>query len=110
MTVQQIASSLGLSIVAGANGLGQSVVGGYAADLLSCVMAAASERGAWVTLQAHPNVVAVADLKDLACVIITEGRKPDEETTARANEKGIPLLLSDDDTYTVVGRLVGLGI
>ena len=110
MTVQQIVSSLGLSIAAGANGLGQSVVGGYASDLLSCVMAAALERSAWVTLQAHPNVVAVADLKDLACVIITEGRKPDEETTARANEKGIPLLLSDDDTYTVVGRLVGLGI
>ena len=32
------------------------------ADLLSCVMAAAKAGALWVTLQAHPNVVAVASL------------------------------------------------
>jgi len=55
-------------------------------------------------------VVAVADLLSLACVIITEGTEPDDETKARAKEKGIPLLLVGDDTYSVVSRLSSLGI
>lgn len=110
MTVQEIVAALGLEVVAGADNLGQEITGGYAADLLSCVMAKAQPGNVWVTLQAHPNVVAVADLRELACVIITEGTRPDEETQTRANEQHVPLLLSQDDTYATVGKLVQLGI
>ena len=38
----------------------------------------------WVTLQAHPNVIAVAELLGLACVIVTEGAEPDAGAVARA--------------------------
>ena len=110
MTVQELVSALRLEIAAGARGMERIVTGGYASDLLSCVMAHAKEGDVWVTLQAHPNVIAVADLRDLACVIITEGTRPDAETIARADEKGVPVLLCPDGTYTVVGTLVGLGI
>jgi hypothetical protein len=46
---------------------------GYASDMLSCVMVGALNKGLWITLQAHVNIVAVAALLDLSAVIITEG-------------------------------------
>jgi hypothetical protein len=84
--------------------------GGYASDLLSCVMAGAPHGSIWVTLQSHLNVVAVAQLLDLSAVIITEGATPDEATIAKANEENINLLLTSEKTYNIVGRLWELGI
>jgi hypothetical protein len=83
---------------------------GYAADLLSCVMAGAQRKAVWVTLQAHLNVVAVAALLDLSAVIITEGAKPEAETVAKANQEAVVLLSSDKPTYYVVGKLFELGL
>jgi len=110
MLVRELVSALDLRIAAGEGGLDKAVSGGYASDLLSCVMAGANEGNVWVTLQAHPNVVAVAGLRELACVIVTEGARPDQETLERANETGLPLLLTVESTYRIVGRLTALGV
>jgi len=84
--------------------------GGYASDLLSCVMAGAKHGGVWVTLQAHLNIVAVAALLDQTAVIITENAQPDEATLQKANEEGITLLSSQETTFTVVGMLWEIGL
>ncbi|MEN6479087.1 MAG: DRTGG domain-containing protein [Anaerolineales bacterium] len=110
MIVQDIVAPLGLRIAAGEGHLDRQIEGGYAADLLSCVMSGATKGDVWVTLQAHPNVIAVAELLGLACVVITEGTEPDGGTVAKANEHGIPVLLSAATTFKVVSQLVKLGI
>lgn len=110
MTVRAVADRLGLQVAAASGRLDNVITGGYASDLLSCVMAGAQAGNVWVTLQAHMNVVAVAALLDLACVIITDGAQMDEAALARADEKGIPTLLTEQSTYTVVTRLAALGI
>lgn len=110
MIVSEIVEVLGLTVAAGAQGLEREVTGGYASDLLSCVMAGAATGNLWVTLQAHPNVVAVADLLGLAGVIITEGVAADEATLARAEERGIPILLARETTFTTVARLAAQGV
>jgi serine kinase of HPr protein (carbohydrate metabolism regulator) len=108
--VQEIVDALGLQVAAGSKGLENEITGGYASDLLSCVMAGAKSGNVWVTLQAHANVVAVCELLGLACVIMTEGTSPHAEALARADEKGVATLLSDESTFTVVGRMTALGI
>lgn len=110
MTVQEIVSALGLDVVAGSSGLNKEITGGYTSDLLSCVIAGASEGNIWVTLQAHPNIVAVADLLELACIVVSEGMEPDDETLGRANESDMPILISEESTFTLVGKLFQLGI
>jgi predicted transcriptional regulator len=110
MIVSDIVESLGLTVAAGAQSLEREITGGYAADLLSCVMAGAAAGNLWVTLQAHPNVVAVADLLGLAGVIITEGTAADEATLSRAEERGVPILLAQETTFSVVARLAEHGI
>ncbi len=84
--------------------------GGYASDLLSCVMAGAGRHSLWLTLQSHSNIVAVAALLDLAAIIITEGAMPDESTIAKANEEGITLLATNEKTFAVAGKLWEMGI
>jgi hypothetical protein len=87
-----------------------TVTSGYAADLLSCVMAGTKEQGVWVTLQAHLNIVAVAALKEQSAVIITEGAMPELATIAKANEQDVTLLSTPAPTFEVVGKLWELGL
>jgi hypothetical protein len=109
VTVQELVAELGLRVLCPGN-MEREVSGGYASDLLSCVMARARTGNIWITLQAHPNVVAVASLLDLAAVIITEGVEPDRETVDRAEEHRVTLLGSPQTTYVVAGWLSALGI
>ena len=109
MTVQEIIERLNLGVVTAAD-LNRQITGGYASDLLSCVMAGAKAGNVWVTLQAHPNVVAVASLLDLAAVVITEGIAPDAETTAKAEQHSVTLLQTQRPTFVVVGELVSAGV
>jgi hypothetical protein len=113
MTLEEVIRQLELDIIAGPGFSaepGCEVTGGYASDLLSCVMASAKAGNIWITLQAHPNVVAVASLLELAAVIITEGVSPDPETASKAQEMHITLLSTPKDTFTVAGELAALGI
>ena len=110
MNVQEIAQALDLRIEAGNFALNREITGGYCADLLSCVMARAKVGNVWVTLQAHPNVLAVALLLEMAAVIVTEGAPIPDELKAKADVEGIALLATSHTTFWVVSELAQLGI
>jgi predicted transcriptional regulator len=110
ITLQEIVEELGLTVRTGQGTLEQEVTGGYASDLLSCVMAGAEAGNIWVTLQAHANVIAVAVLLELSAVIVTEGTKIDEPTLAKARQEGIALCTTEDDTFATVSKLAQLGV
>jgi hypothetical protein len=108
--LQELCQQLSLEVRAAANKLDTQVSGGYASDLLSCVMAKAQAGNVWVTIQGHPNIVAVASLIDLAGIIVAEGMSIDAATLEKAEEEGIPILTTSLTTYTVVGELFQLGV
>ncbi len=110
LELKQIAEKLELELWGDEAALKRPIQGGYASDLLSCVMQHARTGTVWVTIQSHMNVVAVASLLGLAGVIITEGKRPDEETIARAAAEGVALLLTPKTTFDVVSELAALGI
>lgn len=83
---------------------------GYVCDLLSWVMSHAAAKTAWITVQTHLNVVAVATLLDLACVIIPENITVDEKTLAKADEEGVVMLSSPKTAYEIAGLLYKLGV
>jgi predicted transcriptional regulator len=73
-------------------------------------MARARKDNLWVTLQAHPNVVAVASLLDLAGIVVTEGREPDPGTVEKANEQGVCIMTTEHATFTIVAKLAEMGV
>jgi len=73
-------------------------------------MARAKAGNVWATLQAHPNVIAVAALLELAAVIVTEGAPVPGEVIAKANAEGIALLSTPHTTFWIAGELARLGV
>ena len=86
------------------------ITDGYICDLLSWVMARGTEGMAWITVQTHLNVLAVACLHDFACVVIPENIQVPEETVKKAQEEGIPLYSSPKTAYALGGILHELGV
>jgi len=110
MKLREVVTALNLEVASAGDALDQEITGGYASDLLSCVMARAQKGNVWVTLQSHPNVVAVASLLNLAGVIVTEGTGLEAATIEKADEEHIPILTTPLTTFTVVSKLAALGI
>ncbi|MEI6124965.1 MAG: DRTGG domain-containing protein [Pseudomonadota bacterium] len=110
MNVRDMQSALQLQVAAGEGGLDREVAGGYAGDLLSDVMANAHAGSAWITVQGHQNIIAVAVLRELSAIILANGRMPDEDTRARADKENIPVLLSSLSSYQLAGLIYERGI
>jgi predicted transcriptional regulator len=110
MTLGEIVKALNLSVQTGSEDLERTIAGGYVSDLLSDVIAGAKEGDLWVTLQLHPNIVAVAFLNNLAGIVIVGGREPDTETLRKAKEQGVPIMLTPMRSYEVAGKLYEMGI
>ncbi len=83
---------------------------GYTCDLLSWVMAHGAAGMAWVTVQTHMNVIAVASLMEMAAVIIPEGIQMEEPSLEKAKEEGINVLLSDKTAYEICAILAQNGL
>ena len=79
-----------------------TVSGLYVGDLLSFVMPKAKPGQIWLTIQAHPNVIAVASLINLSAVIVVDGVDIPQETIDVANERGVVLISSVLDAVDLV--------
>jgi len=110
MKVRDIVEALDLNILAGEAYLDRNVSGGYAADLLSCVMAGAQANNLWLTLQTHANIVAVASLLGVSAIIISEDAPVPQETLDKAEQQEVAILSSPEPTFETIARLVDLGI
>ena len=80
----------------------------YCSDLLSDVMANASKDSVWITLQTHPNIVAVASLLGLSAILISRGATPDPVTLEKAAQENIVVLTTNLPTFEAAGRLFKL--
>ena len=111
MTVTEAAASIqGTLVAAAAVAAGTEVRGGYAADLLSDTMGNSREGDLWVTMQKHLNIVAVAQLKGLAGIVVVNGRQPEEAAVARAEAERIPIISTELPAFDVIGILYSQGI
>ncbi len=110
MNVAEAAKKIEGTLVAANSAAGCEIQGGYASDLLSDVMGNSREGDVWITLQKHVNVVAVAHLNGLAAIILVNGRKPEPDTLAKAEEMGIPIISTPLQAFDAIGTLYSLGI
>lgn len=108
MTLKNIVEELQCTVCTGEDHLDEVVSGGYAGDLLSDVIAHAAAGSVWITMQVHVNIVAVAVLKDLAGIILVQGRQPAEDTTKKAQEEHLPILVCDLPAFETAGKLTAL--
>ena len=105
MKILEIVKALDLLVVAGHNSIDTDAGGVYICDLLSWVMSHAQRRDIWITVQSNINIVAIASLLELACILIPEDIKVDDVTVKKADEKGVVILSSSMNSYTLGVKL-----
>ena len=79
----------------------REINGVYIGDLLSWVMSKAEQGNMWITIMSNINIVAVANLTDTACIILSESVLPDEDVIAAAKSKGVNILSAPLSSYEV---------
>jgi len=108
MKLRQIVEKLNLEPRGKVNKLDNEVNNGYVSDLLSDVLANSEENDLWITLQIHPNIVAIASMKALAAIVIINGREPQDETLKKAEQTGVQIMVSKMTAFELSGKLYGL--
>lgn len=110
MTVQDVMELIEAADITPETDKSREVSCGYTCDLLSWVMAHGAEGMAWVTVQTHMNVIAVASLMEMSVVIIPEGIEMEEPSVEKAKEEGITVLQSPLTAYEICARLAAKGL
>lgn len=108
MQVKYLTEKLDLKVLCGQADSRAAITGAYTSDLLSDVMGRARHGDAWITMQTHKNIVAVASLKELPLVIIVNGNIPDKDTLESALSENIIIAGTDEGAFSVSGRLYKL--
>ena len=103
MTVSEFATKHSLKVLCLPDD--REITGGYAGDLLSWVMGRAMSGDAWITIMSNQNILAVATLADVACIILAEGVVLDKDILDTALAKGINVLSSEADTFKLSAML-----
>ncbi len=109
MTVHELVERLSLRVIALPDG-DREAGGVYIGDLLSWVMGRAQAEQVWITIMSNRNIVAVASLSDVACILLCEGVEPDAEAIEAAMGKDINILSSPLSAYELAKELAKLGL
>ncbi|HYF82558.1 MAG TPA: AraC family transcriptional regulator [Clostridia bacterium] len=110
MIIRECSEKMGLKLLAGTNGIDKELGGAYICDLLSWVMAHGKKNDAWITVQTHSNIIAVAALLELGCIIVPEGIEVEEDTLRKAEEENIAVFQSNLSAYELAKELYKMGI
>lgn len=86
----------------------REIEGAYCGDLLSWVMGRAKSGDLWITMMTNVNIIAVASLADVACILLVEGTRLPQEVLEIADEKGINILSTELPAYEAAVEVSGL--
>ena len=107
MKVREMAQKLSLTPIAVSDDE-REFSGAYIGDLLSWVMGRAEHDNVWITIMSNINIVAVASLADVACIVLAEGVTLEENVRATAEQKGVNVYTSEKTAYELAAALASL--
>ena len=87
----------------------KEIKGVYISDMVSDIIGMGAGN-LLLTLQTHKNVIAAANLVDVAAIVFSRGKVPADDVIALASKAGIGLLGFEGDTWTLAKKLYELGI
>lgn len=104
MTVREMADALSLTQIS-VGDADRTFDGVYIGDLLSWVMGRAESGNVWITIMSNINIVAVATLADVACIVLAEGVTLDDNVRTTAEQKGVNIYTTEMTAYEIAAHL-----
>lgn len=100
MKVRTLVDELGMTLKTG--DLDREITGIYTCDLLSWVISHCKTGDMWITVMNNVNIVAVASLAEIGCIVLPENIDVDNIVIRLAKEKGVTILTSSDTTVDII--------
>jgi predicted transcriptional regulator len=110
MKIREIIEKIDGKIVSGEDKLDVEVERGFAADLLSDVLALTEEKACLITGITGPQVIRVAEVLDIPLIIIARGKQPSKALVEAAKLTGIPVVLTNKTVFETCGILYASGV
>ena len=110
MKVKNILESVDFQLISDNSGIENEIKGIFSCDLLSHVMGFADEKNILITVLNNLNVLGVASLLDLSCVIFSHNIKVNPAIIDKSNQLNIPLIRTSLSTSKTVITLHKLGV
>jgi predicted transcriptional regulator len=110
MTLAEVKKILDADVIVGDDKLQTEVRAGFAADLMSDVLAYVKEGSILLTGLTNPLVIRTADTLDLSAIVFVRGKRPAPDAVKLAEEKKIPLLATRYIMFESCGRLYAAGM
>ena len=107
MKVSELVKKTGLKTFN--EGADKEIMGVYISDMVSDIVGI-KEGHLLITLQTHKNLIAAANLVDVAAVVFSRNRTPADDVVALANKAGIRLLGYEGDTWSLAKKLCELKV
>jgi len=110
MTLTEILDIVNASAITHSVPLQKTVDNAYCADLMSDVLSFSITKSLLVTGLTNAQVIRTAEMAAIEVIIFIQGKRPDSQTIKFAEEKHIPLLVTDLSMFDTCGRLYEKGL
>ena len=110
MKLSDVQEILNADVIVGAEQLDMEIKTAFGCDLMSDVLAFAKAGSILLTGLTNTQVIRIANVLDIAAIILVRGKKPQAEALVLAKELQIPILTTRYILFETAGRLYAKGI
>jgi predicted transcriptional regulator len=82
----------------------------YATDMMSDVLKSCKIGSLLITGLVNPQVIQVSEIMDLKGIIFVSGKEPGAEIIKKAEEKNLPLMMTEKHMFEACGLLFSTGL
>lgn len=110
MNLAEIRDILNATVITNPAALLNSVESVYCADLMSDVLSFSVAKCLLITGLTNAQVIRTAEMAAINMIVFIQGKRPAVQTIRLAEEKNIPLLVTDLSMFDTCGRLYEKGL
>ena len=110
MKIREIATLLDAKILCGEEMLDTEVHDAFCCDMMSDVLAYATNQSILITGLLNPQVVRTAMMLDMHCIVFVCGKRPTPEIVSLSNANDIVTMVTEHHMFSAAGRLYETGL
>ena len=110
MKIREIAEVLGAKVLCGEEMLDTEVHDAFCCDMMSDVLAYATNQSILLTGLLNPQVVRTAMMLDMHCIVFINGKEPIPEIVSLADANDIVVMVTQASMFRAAGILFDTGL
>lgn len=110
MTLGEIRDIIAAEVLTRSGDMNTDIGRAYSADLMSDVLAFSVTHSLLITGLTNAQVIRTAEISDIKAIVFVQSKRPEIETIALAEGRGIPLLVTGLSMFEACGRLYEKGL